>query len=148
MSKVQSQKRKRLMSSPLSSPKRYGKQKINIIMLTAPRVKNPFVNNNIAIIYLPKPVTVRARSSVEIDLKLRINLPPDVQPEYGLLPSFKKYFILHNIVNDFNNTENLKIKLLNRSFCDCLRLPKDTGIIYFIALNKCYDIMYSNKKLK
>lgn len=81
--------------------------------MTAPRVKRPFVNNNIAIIYLPRPVTIQPRATLEIDLKLKIDLPPDVQPEYGLLPSFKDYFILFDVLNDFNNTENLKIKLIS-----------------------------------
>ena len=42
------------------------------------KIKKPSVNNNIAILYLPKPVTLKPRSTIEIDMKIQIDFPRDV----------------------------------------------------------------------
>ena len=51
-------------------------------------VKKPFLSKNIAILYTPKPITLKPRSSYELNMGITFHYPDYILPECNLLPSF------------------------------------------------------------
>ena len=54
-------------------------------------VKKPFLSKDVAILYIPKSVTLKPRSSKEINMGVIFNYTDYLIPEYDLLPSFKTH---------------------------------------------------------
>ena len=106
-------------------------------------VKKPFISNRVAILYTPRPITLKPRSTVELDMKLTFDYPDHLLPECNLLPSFRKYIALHS--TEIEKDSTYKVILINKSFCDCLRIVKDTGIVYFSILNQDCNITYKSQ---
>ena len=97
-------------------------------------VKKPFFNNNVAILYTPKSITLKPRSSKEINMGIIPDYADYLIPEYDLLPSFKTHLTL--ILPEHEQKKNkLKINLMNRSFSKTYRITKNTGLISFTILN-------------
>ena len=97
-------------------------------------VKKPFFNNNVAILYTPKSITLKPRSSKEINMGIIPDYADYLIPEYDLLPSFKTHLTL--ILPEHEQKRNkLKINLMNRSFSKTYRITKNTGLISFTILN-------------
>ena len=119
--------------------------KIDIVISRNRNVKKPYVHKNVAILYIPKPIKLKPRSMFELDMGLTFNYPEHILPECNLLPSFRKHLILHSTEIPNETNETYKIVILNRSFSDCLRIVKNTCILYVSILNKDCNITYTNK---
>ena len=78
-------------------------------------VKKPFLNNDIAILYTPKSLTLKPRSSKEINMGVILNYSDYLIPEYDLLPSFKTHLTLVLPEEEVKRIR-LKINLMNTSF--------------------------------
>ena len=78
-------------------------------------VKKPFFNNDIAILYTPKSLTLKPRSSKEINMGVILNYSDYLIPEYDLLPSFKTHLTLVLPEEEVKRIR-LKINLMNTSF--------------------------------
>ena len=105
-------------------------------------VKKPFVNNDIAILYIPKSLTLKPRSSKEINMGVILNYADYLLPEYDLLPSFKTHLNLILPEEEVKGTR-LKINLINRSFSKTYRITKNTGLISFrIFKYRCKFTLY------
>ena len=63
---------------------------INIEFLREPEVKKPKLSDDgrFYIIYLPEKVKLRLRDSAMLNLKLKVNLPDEIEAMIGLSPSF------------------------------------------------------------
>ena len=107
-------------------------------------VKKPFLNNDVAIFYIPKSVTLKPRSSKEIDMGVILNYADYLIPEYDLLPSFKTHLTLLLPEEEVKGTK-LKITLMNRSFSKTYRITKNTGLISFRILNTNVNLHYTSK---
>ena len=107
-------------------------------------VKKPFVNNDIAILYIPKSLTLKPRSSKEINMGVILNYADYLLPEYDLLPSFKTHLNLILPEEEVKGTR-LKINLINRSFSKTYRITKNTGLISFRILNTDVNLHYTCK---
>ena len=107
-------------------------------------VKKPFLNNDIAILYIPKSLTLKPRSSKEINMGVILNYADYLLPEYDLLPSFKTHLNLILPEEEVKGTR-LKINLINRSFSKTYRITKNTGLISFRILNTDVNLHYTCK---
>ena len=107
-------------------------------------VKKPFLNNDIAILYTPKSLTLKPRSSKEINMGVILNYPDYLIPEYDLLPSFKTHLTLILPEEEVKGTR-LKIILMNTSFSKTYRITKNTGLISFTILNSNVNLHYTSK---
>ena len=108
-------------------------------------VKKPFLENDIAIFYIPKSVTLKPRSSKEIDMGIILNYSDYLIPEYDLLPSFKTHLTLFLPEEEEIKGNRLKITLMNRSFSKTYRITKNTGLISFRILNTNVNLHYTSK---
>ena len=63
---------------------------ISIEFLTEPEVKKPKLSDDgrFYIIYLPEKVKLRPRDSVMLNLRLKVNLPDEIEAMIGLSHSF------------------------------------------------------------
>ena len=63
---------------------------INIEFLTEPEVKKPKFSDDgsFYIIYSPQKINLRWRDSAMLNLRLKVNLPNEIEAMIGLLPSF------------------------------------------------------------
>ena len=107
-------------------------------------VKKPFISNNVAILYTPKALTLKPRSSKQINLGVIFNYADHLIPEYDLLPSFKTHLSLTLPEEEVRGTK-LTITLLNRSFSQTYRITKNTGLVVFQVLNSGINLQYNNK---
>ena len=107
-------------------------------------VKKPFFNNDIAIFYMPKSITLKPRSSKEINMGLILDYPAYLIPEYDLLPSFKTHLTLI-LPEEEVKGNRLKITLMNTSFSKTYRITKNTGLISFTILNSRVNLHYTSK---
>ena len=106
-------------------------------------VKKPFLNNDVAILYTPRSITLKPRSSLEVDMGVILNYSDYLIPEYDLLPSFKTHLTLILPKEEVKGTK-LKITLMNRSFSKTYRITKNTGLISFRILNTSVDLHYTS----
>ena len=106
-------------------------------------VKKPFLNNDVAILYAPRSITLKPRSSLEVDMGVILNYSDYLIPEYDLLPSFKTHLTLILPKEEVKGTK-LKITLMNRSFSKTYRITKNTGLISFRILNTSVDLHYTS----
>ena len=107
-------------------------------------VKKPFFNNDIAIFYTPKSITLKPRSSKEINMGLILDYPAYLIPEYDLVPSFKTHLTLI-LPEEEVKGNRLKITLMNTSFSKTYRITKNTGLISFTILNSRVNLHYTSK---
>ena len=107
-------------------------------------VKKPFLSNDVAIFYIPKSLTLKPRSSKEIDMGIILNYADYLIPEYDLLPSFKTHLSLILPEEEVKGTR-LKINLMNRSFSKTYRITKNTGLISFRILNTNVNLHFTSK---
>ena len=107
-------------------------------------IKKPFISSNVAILYTPRSITLKPRSSKEINLGVVFNYADHLIPEYDLLPSFKTHLTLILPEEEIRGNK-LKITLMNRSFSKTYRITKNTGLIVFRVLNSCVNLHYTMK---
>ena len=107
-------------------------------------VKKPYLNNDIAIFYTPRSITLKPRSSKEINMGIILNYPDYLIGEYDLLPSFKTYLNLILPEEEPKGTR-LKINLTNTSFSKTCRITKNTGLISFTILNTSVNLHFTSK---
>ena len=107
-------------------------------------VKKPFLSNDVAILYTPKSVTLKPRSSAEIDMGVILDYSDYLIPEYDLLPSFKTHLTLILPKEEVKGSK-LKVTLMNRSFSKTYRITKNTGLISFRILNTSVNLHYTSR---
>ena len=107
-------------------------------------IKKPFISSNVAILYIPKSITLKPRCSKEINLGVIFNYADHLIPEYDLLPSFKTHLTLILPEEEIKGTK-LKITLMNRSFSKTYRITKNTGLVVFQVLNSDINLHYTSK---
>ena len=133
-----------IKSSNNSSEKRIKTDRHETVTIFRKRnVKKPFISNRVAILYTPRLITLKPRSTIELNMKLTFDYSDYLLPECNLLPSFKKHLALHT--TEIEKGSTYKVILINKSFCDCLRIVKDTGIVYFTILNQDCKITYKSQ---
>ena len=106
-------------------------------------VKKPFLQNEVAIFYIPRSITLKPRSSKEVDMGVISNYADYLIPEYDLLPSFKTHLSLI-LPEEEVKESRLKINLMNRSFSKTYRITKNTGLISFRILNTSVNLYFTN----
>ena len=107
-------------------------------------VKKPFLENDTAIFYTPKSLTLKPRSSKEVNMGVILNYSDYLIPERDLLPSFKTHLTLILPEEELKGSR-LKIILMNRSFNNTYRITKNTGLISLIILNRSVNLHFTNK---
>ena len=107
-------------------------------------VKKPFLHNQVTIFYIPRSITLKPRSSKEVDMGVILNYADYLIPEYDLLPSFKTHLTLI-LPEEEVKGDRLKITLMNRSFSKTYRITKNTGLISFRILNTSVNLYFTNK---
>ena len=113
---------------------------INIEFLTEPEVKKPKLSNDRSfyIIYSPEKIKLRPRDSAMLNLRLKVNLPNEIEAMIGLLPSFvsrklsKENF---NWISNKRKDEIIQLDILNRHFCNTINIRKNQELAY-IFFNK------------
>ena len=107
-------------------------------------VKKPLFINDIAILYTPKSITLKPRSSKEINMGVILNYPDYLIPEYDLLPSFQTRLTLILPEEEVKGIR-LRITLMNTSFSKTYRITKNTGLILFTILTTDLNLHYTSK---
>ena len=113
---------------------------INIEFLTEPEVKKPKLSNDgsFYIIYSPEKIKLRPRDSAMLNLRLKVNLPNEIEAMIGLLPSFvsRKLSIENsNWISNKRKDEIIQLDILNRHFCNTINIRKNQELAY-IFFNK------------
>ena len=111
-------------------------------ILREKNVKKPFVSNNVVILYTPKAITLKPRTSKEINFGATFNYADHLIAEYDLLPSFKKDLLLIQPKEEIKGTK-LTLTLMNRSFSKTYRIIKNTGLVVFQILNPSLNLQYN-----
>ena len=114
----------------------------NVNITREKNVKKPFVSNNVAILYIPRAITLKPRSSKEINFGIIFNYADYLIAEYDLLPSFKKDLILIQPAEEIKGTK-LILTLMNQSFSKTYRIIKNTGLVVFQVLNPSINLQYN-----
>ena len=114
----------------------------NINITREKNVKKPFVSNDVAILYIPKAITLKPRTSKEINFGVTFNYSDHLIAEYELLPSFKKDLMLIEPTEEIKGTK-LTLTLMNHSFSKTYRVIKNTGLVVFQILNSNLNLQYN-----
>ena len=114
----------------------------NVNITREKNVKKPFVSNNVAILYTPKIITLKPRTSKEIDFGISLNYADYLITEYDLLPSFKKDLILVQPKEEIKG-RNVVLTFMNQSFSKTYRIIKNTGLVVFQILNSSINLQYN-----
>ena len=108
-------------------------------------VKKPFLSNDVVILYTPRSITLKPRTSKQIDMGIIVDYADYLIPEYDLLPSFKTHLNLIIPEEEEIKGKKLLITLINRSFSKTYRITKNTGLVSFTILNTSVNLYYTNK---
>ena len=108
-------------------------------------VKKPFLSNDVVILYTPRSITLKPRTSKQIDMGIIVDYADYLIPEYDLLPSFKTHLNLILPEEEEIKGKKLLITLINRSFSKTYRITKNTGLVSFTILNTSVNLYYTNK---
>ena len=114
----------------------------NVNITREKNVKKPFVSGNVAILYIPKSITLKPRTSKDINFGISFNYSDQLISEYDLLPSFKKDLILIQPSEEIKGTK-LILTLMNQSFSKTYRIIKNTGLVVFEILNPSINLQYN-----
>ena len=114
----------------------------NVNITREKNVKKPFVSNNVAILYIPRAITLKPRTSKEINFGIIFNYADHLIPEYDLLPSFKKDLTLISPAEEIKGRK-LIMTLMNKSFSKTYRIIKNTGLVVFQVLNPSINLQYN-----
>ena len=96
---------------------------INIEFLTEPAVKKPKLSSDerFYIIYSPEKIKLRPWDSAMLNLRLKVNLPNEVEAMIGTLPSFaiRKLSIENsNWISIKRKYKIIQLDILNWHFCN------------------------------
>ena len=114
---------------------------IIIEFLTEPEVKKPKLNDygSFYIIYSPEKIKLRPRDSAMLNLRLKVNLPNEIEAMIGLLPSFvsRKLSIENsNLISNKRKDKIIQLDILNRHFCNTINIRKNQELAYIFLINK------------
>ena len=115
---------------------------IKIEFLTEPEVKKPKLSDDgsFYIIYLPeKKIKRRLRDSAMLNLRLKVNLPNEIEAMIELLPSFvfKKVSIENsNWISNKRKDEIIQPDILNRHFCNTINIRQKQELAYISLKNQ------------
>ena len=116
-------------------------------------VKLPHKNQDRALykIYSPESFILRPREDIYLDLKIKINAPPQLEAWINLLPSLKERRLKIEEYNYSTNTlkdDSIQIHILNRHFTLTIHIKKDQIIAYLFLLGeKTNDKIITEYKL-
>ena len=116
-----------------------------ISLIRNKNVKKPFLSNDVVIFYTPRSITLKPRTSKQIDMGIIVDYADYLIPEYDLLPSFKTHLNLILPEEEEIKGKKLLITLINRSFSKTYRITKNTGLVSFTILNTSVNLYYTNK---
>ena len=113
---------------------------INIAFLTEPEVKKPKLSDDgsFYIIFSLEKFKLRPQNSAMLNLRLKVNLPDEIEAMIGLLPSFvsRKLSIENsNWISNKRKDEIIQLDILNRHFCNTINIGKNKELAY-IFFNK------------
>ena len=113
---------------------------INVQFSTEPDASKPKLSDNgsVYIIYSPEKIKLRPRDSAMLNLRLKVNLPNEIEAMIGLLPSFvsRKLSIENsNWISNKRKDEIIQLDILNRHFCNTINIGKNKELAY-IFFNK------------
>ena len=114
---------------------------INVQFSTEPDASKPKLSDNgsVYIIYSPEKIKLRPRDSAMLNLRLKVNLPNEIEAMIGLLPSFvsrklsKENF---NWISNKRKDEIIQLDILNRHFCKTINIRKNQELAYIFLINQ------------
>ena len=114
---------------------------INIEFLTEPEVKKPKFSDdgNFYIIYSPQKINLRWGDSAMLNLRLKVNLPNEIEAMIGLLPSFvprKRLIENSSWISNKRKDKIIQLVILNRHFFNTINIRKNQELIYVYLINK------------
>ena len=113
---------------------------INIEFLTEPEVKKPKLSDDgsFYIIYALEKIKLRSQDSAMLNLRLKVNLPNEIEAMIGLLPGFVSRNLLKQNFNWLSNKrkdEMIQLDILNRHFCNTIDKRKNQELAYIFLIN-------------
>ena len=114
---------------------------INVQFSTEPDASKPKLSDNgsVYIIYSPEKIKLRPRDSAMLNLRLKVNLPNEIEAMIGLLPSFvsRKLSIENsNWISNKRKDEIIQLDILNRHFCKTINIRKNQELAYIFLINQ------------
>ena len=114
---------------------------INIAFLTEPEVKKPKLSDDgsFYIIFSLEKFKLRPQNSAMLNLRLKVNLPDEIEAMIGLLPSFvsrklsKENF---NWISNKRKDEIIQLDILNRHFCNTINKRKNQELACIFLINQ------------
>ena len=106
----------------------------NIEFLTEPEVKKPKLSDDGSFYNIHSP-----RDSAMLNLRLKVNLPNEIEAMIGLLPSFasKKLSIENsNLISNKRKDKIVQLDILNRHFCNTINIRKNQELTYIFLINQ------------
>ena len=123
-------------------------------------VKQPDKNPDGAFyrIYSPESFMLRPREDKFLDLKIKIDAPPQLEAWINLLPSLQERRFKteeHNYITNTLKDINIQVHILNRHFTKPTHIKKDQIIAYLFLLGEKandkiiteYELLYNYWKL-
>ena len=90
-------------------------------------------------IYSPQSFILWPREDIYLDLKIKINTPPQLEAWINLLPSLKERgfkIAEHNWCANKLKDDSISLHILNRNFTKTTRVKKDQIISYMFLLGE------------
>ena len=114
---------------------------INIEFLTEPTVKKLKLSSDerFYIIYSPEKIKLRPWDSAMLNLRLKVNLPDEVEAMIGTLPSFaiRKLSIENsNWISIKRKYKIIQLDILNWHFCNTINKRKNQELAYIFLINQ------------
>ena len=114
---------------------------INIEFLTEPAVKKLKLSSDerFYIIYSPEKIKLRPWDSAMLNLRLKVNLPDEVEAMIGTLPSFaiRKLSIENsNWISIKRKYKIIQLDILNWHFCNTINKRKNQELAYIFLINQ------------
>ena len=114
--------------------------KLEIQLKRRRQVKKPlFRNGNILIFFTPVEIVLKPHEEQQINMRVQINFPRQLIPEFVTFPSLTKTEIESDI--SINEKQMLEVKLFNKSFTNTVRIEKNSGIVALYFLND-YNVKF------
>ena len=111
------------------------KPKLNIQFKRKRQAKKQLCKNKeVFIFFTPKKVVLEPHREITLIMQIQIDYPPQLIPEFMLLPSLTKMKIEAEI-SDYRVRDFYQIKLFNKCFSDTIKIENNTGIVAMYFLN-------------
>ena len=102
--------------------------------MTEPEVKKLKLSDDGSFYNIHSP-----RDSAMLNLRLKVNLPNEIEAMIGLLPSFasKKLSIeKSNLISNKRKDKIVQLDILNRHFCNTINIRKNQELTYIFLINQ------------